>query len=82
MNNFQQINEARILIQIWDSGAVLFLFSAFRLRSEKIKINGKYNLNKTLQTNPGSARGNERWNWIFIVIILFATTKADSLHLW
>jgi len=36
MNNFQQINEAPILIQIWDSGAVLFLFLVFRLRSEKI----------------------------------------------
>lgn len=38
MNNFQQINETGILIQIWDSGAVLFLFLVFRLRSEKINV--------------------------------------------
>ena len=88
MNNFQQINETGILIQIWDSGAVLFLFLVFRLRSEKINVKNLQSTEnttwiiKTLQTNSGSAKGNERWNWIFIVIILFPTTKADSLHLW
>lgn len=47
MNNFQQINEAGILIQIWDSGAVLFLFLVFRLRSEKINVKSSQPENTT-----------------------------------
>ena len=47
MNNFQQINEARILIQIWDFGAVLSLFLVFRLRSEKINVESSQSENTT-----------------------------------
>ena len=47
MNNFQQINETGILIQIWDSGAVLFLFLVFRLRSEKINVKSSQPENTT-----------------------------------
>lgn len=58
MNNFQQINEARILIQIWDSGAVLFLFLVFRLKSEKINV-------KSLQSTE-----NRTWIKLFKQILV------------
>lgn len=58
MNNFQQINGARILIQIWDSEAVLFLFLVFRLRSEKINV-------KSLQSTE-----NTTWIKLFKQILV------------
>ena len=62
MNNFQQINETGILIQIWDSGVVLFLFLVFRLRSEKINV-------KNLQST-------ENTTWIKLVKQILVRLKA------